>query len=227
MTEMQSRRLRRTSGVFEALYPPFWIVSDTHWGHKNIAGYVGRPEDHEELMIRNWNRLVKPDDTILHLGDVFYGQGSFPEFRDNIAPRLNGRKYLILGNHDKNKVDWKSLGFKVIDPFSIPYNGWEIEFDHYPTEKVDKIVPGQNRIRVHGHIHNNGYGTQRKEAKKGRGKGRKRHDKDHKPYHVNLSVEVTNYAPVRAEDVLDQAIKSNKQRQHYRNIGVKRSVSRV
>lgn len=216
MTEMLAKRLRRTAGHFKPLYPPFLITSDTHFGHANIVKYCNRPEDHEELMIKNWNQMVKPTDTILHLGDVFMGKDSFEKFKDNIAPRLNGNKYLILGNHDKAKVDWKLLGFDVIDPFSIPYQGWEFEFDHYPTEKTDKIYPGQNRIRIHGHIHNGSYNF-------GNGKGRSKI----KPNHVNLSVEVTNYSPVHAIDIMDNVLKKAKPKQHYRNIGVKKNVNRI
>lgn len=219
---MQSKRLRRTSGTFNPLYPPFYVVSDTHWGHDNIVRYCGRPTDHDSLMIENWNEVVGPDDIVLHLGDVFFGQGSFEYFRDIVAPQLNGKKYLILGNHDRPKVDWASLGFKVIDPFSVPFNGWEIEFDHYPTDHTDKIQKAQKRIRVHGHIHNGSYTSKSKN-----GRRKKASRTKEKSFHVNVSIEMTDYRPVASEEILNAAIKKYRNRQHYRNVGMKRPVAKM
>lgn len=52
-----------------------WIISDTHFGHANIIKYCNRPFTNVTTMnatlIRNWKALVKNDDTIWHLGDVF------------------------------------------------------------------------------------------------------------------------------------------------------------
>ena len=28
-----------------------WVVSDTHFGHRNIVGFCHRPENHEDIMI--------------------------------------------------------------------------------------------------------------------------------------------------------------------------------
>ena len=37
--------------------------------HQNIGLYCNRPENWQELIIRNWNELVAPHETVLHLGD--------------------------------------------------------------------------------------------------------------------------------------------------------------
>ncbi len=52
-----------------------WIISDTHFGHKNIIKYCDRPLNHNELMIEQWGDLIKWQDNVLHLGDlaVWYG----------------------------------------------------------------------------------------------------------------------------------------------------------
>ncbi len=57
-----------------------WIISDTHFFHtpvrlwrENIGRYCSRPENWQELIIKNWNDLVSPDETILHLGDFAVG----------------------------------------------------------------------------------------------------------------------------------------------------------
>lgn len=50
-----------------------------------------------ETMISNWNRVVGPEDIVFHLGDFCLG-GSAEWI--NVLNRLNGKIYLISGNHD-------------------------------------------------------------------------------------------------------------------------------
>jgi len=50
-----------------------WLISDTHFGHKNIVQYQQRPESHEVIMLSEWIDAVGEHDDILHLGDVFMG----------------------------------------------------------------------------------------------------------------------------------------------------------
>ena len=57
-----------------------YYISDTHFFHtpvhlwrENIGRYCSCPENWQELIIKNWNDLVSPDETILHLGDFAVG----------------------------------------------------------------------------------------------------------------------------------------------------------
>lgn len=86
-----------------------FFTSDTHFGHANIVRLSNRPfketkhqtavEVMNEAIVKNWNETVSPDDTVYHLGDVALGpiQDSL-----SIIERLNGRKILVTGNHDRN-----------------------------------------------------------------------------------------------------------------------------
>jgi calcineurin-like phosphoesterase family protein len=58
----------------------------------------GSVQEMNETLIANHNALVKPDDIVWFLGDVCMGQlaDTLP-----LVARMNGRKYLILGNHDR------------------------------------------------------------------------------------------------------------------------------
>lgn len=85
-----------------------WFTSDTHFHHAAMIKHNLRPftsvEEMNETLIENWNALVKPKDTVYHLGDVMVSKG--PE----VLHRLNGYKYLVAGNHDKrnlNKPEFK------------------------------------------------------------------------------------------------------------------------
>ncbi len=93
-----------------------YFTSDTHFGHSNIIKYCNRPflidpsrgpddprnrdvDLMDETLIKNWNYVVSPNDTIYHIGDfAFYKDQRQTQ---NLLRRLNGAKILIRGNHDK------------------------------------------------------------------------------------------------------------------------------
>lgn len=54
-----------------------------------------------ETIITNWNNVVGPDDVIFHLGDFCLGGA---EEWNKFLDRLNGRIYLVLGNHDLKNI---------------------------------------------------------------------------------------------------------------------------
>lgn len=160
-----------------------FIISDTHFGHKNIIKYCDRPEDHDEIMQRNWWRTVSVDDTVLHLGDLTFKSRSYIPIA-----RLPGKKYLILGNHDKKKSEWYGgEGFEVIKPFV-----WnKIAFTHYPLgAEIDTYDDNGDdwKINIHGHVHNNA-----PKYKEHSGK-----------LWINVSVEMMNYTPTKLRDILKE-----------------------
>ena len=77
-------------------------LADMHFDHDSIIAYDNRPfdsvEEMNEALITNWNRVVTdPDDLTWILGDFCFRDG---ERWNELLSRLNGRKALILGNHD-------------------------------------------------------------------------------------------------------------------------------
>ncbi len=81
-----------------------FFIADTHFGHLNILRLSKRPfrtiAEHDEALVQNWNRVVTPDDTVYHLGDFAYGLDDEGDRLQWLFSRLNGRKHLVLGNHD-------------------------------------------------------------------------------------------------------------------------------
>jgi calcineurin-like phosphoesterase family protein len=83
-----------------------WLTSDFHFGHKNISQYACRPFPHGEAGVAAmndaladaFNARVAADDDVWVLGDVALGR-----LDDSLAivARLNGRKVLVAGNHDR------------------------------------------------------------------------------------------------------------------------------
>ena len=83
--------------------PTIFFTSDHHFGHKNILKFSNRPfadiQEMDEVFIQKWNEKVNPEDEVYHLGDVgFYSSGKLRK----ILERLNGKIYLINGNHEKS-----------------------------------------------------------------------------------------------------------------------------
>ncbi|WP_052302986.1 2'-5' RNA ligase family protein [Archaeoglobus veneficus] len=83
-----------------------WLISDTHFDHKNIIKYCGRPfvdvREMNQVLLRNWNNTVKNEDTVYFLGDASFGKHS----RDALywISKLNGRIVYIRGNHEKVRL---------------------------------------------------------------------------------------------------------------------------
>lgn len=189
------------------LEPPFYVVSDTHFYHDNIVKYCDRhPQiaaligprkpvhtvDHNAYMVERWNAVVGPDDKVLHLGDLYaWFKDGRTKFEYNILPRLNGDKYLILGNHDKDKpAVYEEMGFTVLEPFETTINGRRVSFSHYPWE-FNEFHEGI--IHVHGHIHNNGYPKTSNWADG---------TEPTQPNQINVSVEMIDYAPQKITDLI-------------------------
>lgn len=138
-----------------------------------------------------WNEAVPDDGVVLHLGDLSWKNNGY--FKHIVAPHLKGKKkYLILGNHDKQRFSfYRDSGFTIITEFeqSMFINGDDVMvgFSHYPLKKP----MGPWHVHLHGHIHNNGYGGVH-HAFAPFSKGQ-----------INISVEQTHYMPVNLYVLLD------------------------
>ena len=168
------------------LTPDTWIIADTHFFHENIGRYCNRPENWQELIIKNWNDLIAPDGLVLHLGDFALGKKS--NF-DLLISILHGRLFLMRGNHDRLSGSYyETHGVTLLkEPLLVDYDDHiRIAFSHHPIVPLPAGV-----INLHGHIHNSPPPTE------GAILG---------PHHINMSIEVWDYRPWRLRDVIDQKI---------------------
>lgn len=80
-----------------------YFTSDLHLGHRGIIAMRNRPfadvEEMNRILIANFNAVVHKDDTVYILGDLAHHMQV--EDINKIIGKLNGRKILIKGNHDK------------------------------------------------------------------------------------------------------------------------------
>lgn len=139
-----------------------FFTSDTHFGHSNIIKYCQRPfnsaEHMDEVLISNWNEVVSPKDIVFHLGDFCFG--SDKEWI-KILQRLNGTKYLILGNHDLKKIANSS---QIQDYFAdinmqmrVVVDKQKMLLNHYPFLCFEGGY--QNVWQLFGHVHSSKHST--------------------------------------------------------------------
>jgi calcineurin-like phosphoesterase family protein len=80
-----------------------WFTSDLHIGHRNIISFCNRPftdtRQMAEVLRENWNSVVKPEDYVFVLGDVFWFNDS-QVIKKYLASLVGKEIYIIKGNHD-------------------------------------------------------------------------------------------------------------------------------
>lgn len=142
-----------------------YYIADLHFYHKNIIKYENRPfssiEEMNEHMISEWNKKVKEKDEVYILGDFAFTNG---ENANKLLKRLNGKKYLIIGNHDsflKDKTFDRNLFENIYHYYSMHDGDKFVVLFHYPIAVWDKQHYGA--IHLYGHVHSglDAEGTQR------------------------------------------------------------------
>lgn len=127
-----------------------FFIGDTHFGHKGIIEFsstkVFRPfdtiEEHNEELVRRWNATVGKNDKVYHLGDFCFGKKNI-----EIASRLNGRKHLIMGNHDMYQAEeYLKYFYRVSGAFQFK----SMILTHIPVypRELNRFT-----MNIHGHLH--------------------------------------------------------------------------
>lgn len=158
-----------------------WFISDTHFFHDNIIQYCGRPFANSDLMneclVSNWNSVVKEHDKVYHLGDVACGHRDDELHR--LLRSLNGKKRLVLGNHDNPKQSALINNFEKI----MLWNGFYVDKVGFTTSHIPLYLESlrDGKFNVHGHIHN-----------------ALRAD----PHYINVCVEHIGYTPIHIDTII-------------------------
>ena len=132
-------------------------IADMHFDYDSIIAYDNRPfdsvEEMNEALIANWNRVVTdPEDLTWILGDFCSGNA---ERWCELLSRLNGRKALILGNHDDPAV-LKAEAVRVRLEDTAEYReildkGRHVVLCHYPILAFRDHYFGW--YHLYGHVH--------------------------------------------------------------------------
>ncbi|WP_276273634.1 metallophosphoesterase family protein [Haloarcula litorea] len=163
-----------------------FLASDLHLGHENIIEYCSRPfdsvEEMNQTLIENWNQEVRSnDDVVFFLGDL----GFFAEEDQlrNWLKQLNGRVVFIQGNHDDPGRYVSDLNTHQY--YTLSQGDQEYLLTHRP-ENAPRFW---DDWIIHGHHHNN-------------------HPEQYpfinpEEQLANVSVELTDYRPVKVDYVLN------------------------
>ena len=138
------------------------FTSDTHFWHKKILEYqINRGDVFDdissmnEFLVKQWNETVSKDDIIFHLGDFSFGT----KFKtEEIIKQLNGKIYLISGNHDFLKTSRFEKYFESIRHYrEIKIGKQMIVLFHFPIYDWNNTSNGS--WHLHGHTHNTYFGN--------------------------------------------------------------------
>jgi calcineurin-like phosphoesterase family protein len=138
-----------------------FFTSDQHFGHANIIKYSQRPfasviEMNAE-MIRKWNEKIEKNDIVYHLGDL--SLASIEETK-TILDQLNGKIFLIKGNHDKSTITYPKRFEWIKDFYELSVNDPEapngkqkIVLLHYAMKVWRSSFRGTWHLYGHSHGH--------------------------------------------------------------------------
>lgn len=135
-----------------------WLISDTHFNHNKDFIWKSRGfnsvQEMNETIINNWNKVIKSDDIVYHLGDFIMGDLSRGI---DIIKQLNGKIRLAIGNHDTNA---RIIAFYNLHNFEDIQFGYRIKkgkrtflLTHYPT--LTGNFDNSKTYSIHGHTHSN------------------------------------------------------------------------
>lgn len=107
-----------------------------------------------EELVRRHNEVVDKDGIVYVLGDSMLGPD--PYVGINFINQMNGKKIMILGNHDtKRRVEvYDEYYIPTFDALRIEYKGYKFFLCHYPamTANFESNIK-ECTISLFGHTH--------------------------------------------------------------------------
>lgn len=153
-----------------------FFIGDLHFGHKGIQRFRGMSEEeNRQLIIDNWNKIVTKRDKVWVMGDsVFYKP--YLQYID----QLEGRKFLIRGNHDMLSTEEYMSVFEEVHGIFKYKNFWLSHAPIHPNEL-------RGKRNIHGHVH---FSTVLDSYL------------DYDFNYFNTSCEMLNYTPISYEEIM-------------------------
>lgn len=141
-----------------------YYIADSHFFSEKLntsLDYRGfeNVDAMNQYMISQWNKKVHSNDEVIILGDLSNGTA---KETNELLQKLNGRLYLILGNHDRflTNSQYDSSRFVWIRPYEeLKDNKRKVVLCHYPIPCYNGQYYVNSKgepktFMLHGHIHN-------------------------------------------------------------------------
>lgn len=180
-----------------------YFISDLHFGHKNCLAYDNRPfkniEDHDDMLIKNWNETVGTADHVYILGDIsWYDNKKTIE----IFKQLNGFLHLIKGNHDGKMLKdpvLRSLFVEITDYKELRLDDANlgIVLCHYPMPCFKNHFYGW--YHLYGHVHSSFEWNMMEHVKN---QMTALYDKKCEMYNVGVMMPYMNYRPRTLQEII-------------------------
>jgi len=174
-----------------------YFTSDLHLGHVNILKpeYCDRPWPDvlamDEGLIAAYNSVVKPDDEVIIIGDLAMGdKGRIPW----LVSRLNGKKHIVLGNHDLDKhgkvrPQIELAGFvSIVTEMKLEEDGKKLYIHHEPNPDWKTEWPEAD-YHLCGHVHQSFTRARFDDSTK-------KFEPDPSGLIINVGVDVSGYKPM-------------------------------
>ena len=172
-----------------------FLTSDLHFGHDREFLWGPRgfqsSKEHDEAIIANWNSVVEPMDDVYVLGDIMLGDN---EWGKSCMERLEGRIYLIRGNHDTDKRWYEEYPYiHTVEAqygwaHMLHYRKYHFLMTHFPTltGNLEKESLHQMTLNLFGHTHS------------------KEKFFEDRPYMYNVSIDANDNTPVLLDNIIER-----------------------
>lgn len=146
-----------------------YFTSDLHFFHKSILKHcperqkICNAENNEDIVswnqwaIDKWNSTVNKKDMVYILGDLSFAS---PDTTRKLLEKLHGKKFLILGNHDKSSEHLENYFVQITQQKLVTFKKSNFDFleedfmlfmCHYPMVTWNSKHFGV--CNIHGHCH--------------------------------------------------------------------------
>jgi len=145
-------------------------------------------DEMNDALIANWNAVVGEDDEIYILGDLLYkGSG---QKANSIFRQLNGKKYLIKGNHERylDNPHFDASVFEwVKEYYELDYKDARFILFHFPI--LEWAHFWRKSVHLYGHNH----------------RPRKSVSEEWDKRAINVAVDVNGFRPISANEIYEKA----------------------
>jgi len=132
-----------------------YIISDTHFGHRNICKYRPNFSDaktHDETIVENILQTCNKRDVLWLLGDCFFTWESV-EYLKEMHKHI-GYINFIIGNHDTDKPERVEIlkdciGKNYFHKVGSVFKMGDFWLSHPPIHPCELY----GRVNIHGHVH--------------------------------------------------------------------------